>query len=189
MAINLCSAVHWKPPGNFVDSFPEYKSSARAHLSNTKHSTHSSMSTVLVPPYSTIATIHTTIQNTLKAELPPNLVINAIAPYLTSVNQWASQIPALLEGPGPSASANLVFAIRKDLFVAPQFTQSVMGPSMADLPAPFQEFLAFIRKLIDAQKPDKERSLPKVRNPFHHLIFLTEFCYPDPQTVWTTYQV
>jgi hypothetical protein len=118
------------------------------------------MSTALIPPYSMIAAIHASIQNTLKAELPSNLVISAIAPFLTSVNQWSTQIPAMLEGSGPSASVNLVFAIRKDLFIAPQFIQSVMGPSMADLPAPFQEFLTFIRKLIDAQKPEKV--IPKV---------------------------
>jgi len=102
-----------------------------------------------------MVTIRSSIQNTLKADLPPEMLINAIAPFLTSVNQWSTQIPLIIEGTGSSSSVNLVFAIRKDLFVAPQFTQSVMGTALADLPAPFQEFISFIHKLIDAQKTDK----------------------------------
>ena len=112
------------------------------------------MSSVLNPSHSTMVTIRSSIQNTLKADLPPEMLINAIAPFLTSVNQWSTQIPLIIEGTG-SSSVNLIFAIRKDLFVAPQFTQSVMGTALADLPAPFQEFISFIHKLIDAQKTDK----------------------------------
>ena len=121
------------------------------------------MSTVLNPPHATIATIRTSIQSTLKAELPPDVLASAIAPLLTTVNQWSSQISTLLEGPGPPLSANLVFAIRKDLFIAPLFSQSVMGITLVDLPTPFQEFMTFIHKLIEAQKTEREKTVPKVR--------------------------
>lgn len=120
------------------------------------------MSTVLNPSHATIATIRTSIQSTLKAELPPDVLANAIAPLLTTVNQWSSQIPTLLEGPGPPLSANLVFAIRKDLFIAPLFSQSVMGITLVDLPTPFQEFMTFIHKLIEAQKTEREKPVAKV---------------------------
>lgn len=112
-------------------------------------------SSMLNPSYATIATIRSSIQNTLKTDLPSEMLINAISPFLISVNQWSTQIPSMLDGVGSPASVNLVFAIRKDLFVAPQFTQTVMGTALADLPAPFQEFNSFIHKLIDAQKTDK----------------------------------
>jgi hypothetical protein len=120
------------------------------------------MSTVLNPSYATVVAIRSSIQNTLKADLPPNLLANGIAPLLASVNQWSTQIPAMLEGPGLPVSVNLVFAIRKDLFLAPQFTQSILGIATADLPPPFQEFLNFILKLIEAQKTEKEKVAPKV---------------------------
>src|ERR1700675_3013297 len=121
------------------------------------------MSAILTPSYATVVTIRSSIQNTLKAELPPDVLANAIAPFLTSVNQWSSQIPAMLEGSGPSAAANLVFAIRKDLFIAPLFSQSVMGTPLVDLPAPFQEFMSFIHTLIDIQKTEREKPIAKVR--------------------------
>lgn len=94
------------------------------------------------------------------------MLANVIAPLLSSVNLWSTQIPALLDGTGSSSSLNLVFAIRKDLFVAPQFVQSIMGIPLADLPAPFQEFISFIHKLIDAQKTDKDKVPQKVRLSF-----------------------
>jgi len=127
------------------------------------------MSSTLQPSVSTISTIRGSIQNTLKTELPPDVVANAIAPYLSSVNQWSGQISAMLEGPGHPSAANLVFAIRKDLFIAPLFSQSVMGTPLIDLPAPFQEFMNFIHKLIEAQKIERERIIAKVRLPprFH----------------------
>lgn len=120
------------------------------------------MSSTLNPTLATIATVRGSIQTALKVDLPANLIVNGIAPYLSSVNLWSNQIPTMLEGAGPSTSANLVFAIRKDLFLPPQFTQSILGIALAELPAPFQEFVAFTHKLIEAQKNDKEKSTPKV---------------------------
>lgn len=124
------------------------------------------MSSNLTPPHSAIVTIRSSIQSTLKNELPAVMLANVIAPLLSSVNLWSTQIPALLDGTGSSSSVNLVFAIRKDLFVAPQFVQSIMGIPLADLPAPFQEFISFIHKLIDAQKTDKDKVPQKVRLSF-----------------------
>jgi hypothetical protein len=121
------------------------------------------MSASLSPSYSTMTTIKAVIQTTLKSDLPSSLVAGALAPFLVTVNQWSSQIPLMLEGNGPSASANLIFAIRKDLFVGPSFTHSVLGVALPDLPIPFQEFLSFIYKLMDAQRVDRERPAVKVR--------------------------
>jgi hypothetical protein len=121
------------------------------------------MSTVLNPSYATIAVIRTSIQNTLKADLPADVMVNAIAPLLTSVNQWSSQIPAVLESSGPLSCANLVFGIRKDLFISPLSSSSVMGIPLSNLPAPFQEFMNFIYKLIEAQKSERDKPVSKVR--------------------------
>jgi hypothetical protein len=120
------------------------------------------MSSTLQPSSSTVATIRGSIQNTLKTDLPPSVLANVIAPYLTSVNQWSSQIAAVLEHSDHPSAANLVFAIRKDLFIAPLFSQSVMGIMLIDLPAPFQEFMNFILKLIEAQKSEKDKPAVKV---------------------------
>ena len=120
------------------------------------------MSTALNPAYATVHTVRAAIQHALKADLPSDMLANAIAPHLTTVNQWVTQIPAVLEGPAALSGVNLVFAIRKDLFVAPQFTQSVMGITLVDLPTPFQEFISFTHKLIDAQKVVPEK-LPAPR--------------------------
>ena len=84
-----------------------------------------------------------------------------ISPLLDRVNEWSGQIPIMLAGSGMSASANLIFAIRKDLFVAPQYTLSIFGSALVDLPLPFQAFVSFIHKLIEAQKVDKEKTAPK----------------------------
>ncbi len=120
------------------------------------------MSTALNPPFQTVSTVRSSILGNLKLELPPAILANTIAPLLSTVNLWSSQIPVMLEGSGTSNSANLVFAIRKDLFQYPLYTQCVLGP-IVDLPPPFHEFIAFILKLIEAQKGDKEKPVPKVR--------------------------
>jgi len=120
------------------------------------------MSSVLTPSYATMAAIRTTIQNTLKGNLPSEVLVNAIAPLLTTVNLWSNQIPAVLEGSGSTTSASLVFGIRKDLFIAPLFSSSVMGIPLSGLPPPFQEFMAFIQKLIEAQKNERDKSVPRV---------------------------
>jgi hypothetical protein len=110
------------------------------------------MVAVLNPSYQTMSSIRSSIQATLKSELPPDVLAGVVAPFLLTVNQWSTQIPVLLEGTGSAASVNLVFAIRSDLFQAPRFTQNIFGLLMGDLPVPFQDFMSFIHKLIDAQK-------------------------------------
>ena len=112
-----------------------------------------------------MSVIKTSISNTLQANLPPDVLVNAIAPLLVSVNEWSTQIPAMLEGNGPSASANLVFAIRKDLFGGPPFSQTTFGIATAELPQAFQDFMSFIRDLIEAQKVDREKPVQRVSNP------------------------
>lgn len=124
-------------------------------------STH--MASSLTPSFQTIQAIRSSIQGALKNELPPDTLANIIAPFLVSVNQWSTQIPALLDASSSATSVNLVFAIRSDLFSAPRFTQNVFNIPLVDLPAPFQEFSAFIHKLIDAQKVDRDKPPPKVR--------------------------
>ena len=113
------------------------------------------MPATLNPPYASLVTIRTSIQNALKTDLPPDMLANAIMPLLTTVNQWSSQISIMLQDSGSVISINLIVSIRKDLFVAPTFSQTVLGPSVAELPPPFQEFQNFIHKLIDAQKADR----------------------------------
>jgi hypothetical protein len=112
-----------------------------------------------------MAAIRTTIQNTLKSDLPSEVLVNAIAPLLTTVNLWSNQIPAVLDGSGSATSAGLVFGIRKDLFIAPLFSSSVMGIPLSGLPPPFQEFMSFIQKLIEAQKNERDKSVPRVLYP------------------------
>ena len=104
-----------------------------------------------------MALFKNTITSTLESDLPGEALANSVAHLLPFVNQWSTQIPAMLEGPVPSNNANLIFSIRKELFKPPQFTTSVFGIALADLPTPFQEFVNFIRDLQDAQKVERER--------------------------------
>jgi hypothetical protein len=120
------------------------------------------MSSQLSPSLNTISAIRASILDVLKAEHPKETLINVIGPLLSTVNLWSSQIPHVLEGAGSPNNANIIFAIRKDLFNGPFFQQTVFGVASTDLPAPFQEFLEFIQKLIVAQKPDKEAVSGKV---------------------------
>ena len=122
------------------------------------------MSTILTPPHQAIVAIRASIQSTLKTELPADVLAGVLAPMVAKVNLWSTQIPAMFEGAGSPTSVNLVFAIRKDLFVSPAYGQSVLGISLADLPPAFLEFASFIQLLIDAQKADKEKNA-KVSTP------------------------
>ena len=129
------------------------------------------MSSSLSPSYMTMSAVKHAIATNLKSKMPGDLVTNAITPLLNTVNEWSTQIPAMLEGGGSSSSANLIFAIRKELFVAPAYTQCVLGTSPNNLPASFGEFLHFIQKGIEAQKSDKDPVATKVNLP----IFASEF--------------
>jgi len=117
----------------------------------------------LQPSFETVAAIKESIVSTLGTNLAPNIRASAIAPLLSQVNQWSTQIPALLTMAGPNSPVNLVFSLRKELFLPPNYIQSVLGIPASTLPTAFQEFLSFIIRLIDAQKPEKEKPLPKVR--------------------------
>lgn len=120
------------------------------------------MANTLNPSFNAVCSIKSSIANTLITELPPEVRAGVIAPQLVQINQWASQISLMLEVTASPTPANVVFAIRKELFLAPHFTQCVLGIAHADLPAPFHEFLAFITKLTEAQKPGKDKAPPKV---------------------------
>ena len=100
-----------------------------------------------------LTTLKSSIISGLKMDVPSDVKANIIAPILGVVNQWSTQIPVVLaDSLSPTSNVNLIFSIRKELFAAPQFTQSVLGIPVAELPAVFQEFLSFISKLIEVQK-------------------------------------
>jgi len=121
------------------------------------------MANSLNPSYNAVCSIKSSITTTLSTELAPEVRAEMIAPQLAQVNQWSSQIPLLLESTVSPTPINIIFAIRKDLFLAPFFTQSSLGIAPADLPSPFHDFLAFITKLNEAQKLGKDKIPPKVR--------------------------
>lgn len=121
------------------------------------------MNSTLSPSHLTIVGIRTSIQTALKSDIPADLRANHIGPLLSTVNMWSTQIPAMFEGAGPLSSVNLVFSIRKDLFIGPQYAQCVLGIPIIELPSAFQDFVSFIQQLIEAQKADKEKAVPKVK--------------------------
>jgi hypothetical protein len=127
------------------------------------------------PSFHAVSTIKTSISNALATDLPPEVRAGMIAPLLAQVNQWVNHIPAMVDQNGVPIHANLVFAIRKDLFVAPLFNQCVLGIPLLDLPPPFAEFVNFIHKIIDAQKSDKEKPPVKVRSLQFSILLLKAF--------------
>jgi len=127
----------------------------------------------LNPPLSTVLAIKDSIASTLQnAALPVGARAAIIAPQLAMVNQWADQIPLVLDNPDAPANVNLVFAIRKDLYVGPQFFQCVLGANGFELPPAFAAFLAMIAKLIGAQKTDRDKPPLKV---LFYVSFLLSF--------------
>src|SRR5258705_205737 len=118
------------------------------------------MPAMLDPSIATIQSLKTSICNMLQSPLAQELKTPAIAFMLTSVNKWSKQIPLMFNSSAAPASANVVFAIRKELFHGPSFTHSIFNIGLSDLPTPFQEFAAFIHAIIDAQKSDKEPIIP-----------------------------
>jgi hypothetical protein len=118
----------------------------------------------LNPTLATVLAIKDNISNIVQnVALPVSTRADLIAPQLAMVNQWVDQIPLVLDNPDAPASVNLVFAIRKDLFVAPQFFQCVLSTPGTELHPAFSAFLSLISKLIGAQKTDREKPPPKVR--------------------------
>ena len=173
----FCFLFYWVMGSPSIISFPIYHSkSVFAFFSKvTLYKGLSSRLCVfrimtLDPNFDTATAIKDNIAITVQSTLPASVHAASIAPQLAIINQWAEQIPTVLNGPDGSANANLIFAIRKDLFIAPQFIQCVLGIPVSDLPIDFQGFLSMILKLIGAQKPDKEKPPIKV---FFFLIYLS----------------
>jgi hypothetical protein len=164
VSINLRMCISLGP---FLEMY-KVKQKSRKKIVEHLNSIFDTMSSVLVPSHQAMSTIRSSIQATLKAELPPDVLAGVVAPFLMSVNQWASQIPLLLDG-NSVASVNLVFAIRSDLFQAPRFVQNVFGLPLVELPPPYQEFVAFIHKLIEAQKVTNKVS------PFRYILLAASF--------------
>jgi hypothetical protein len=132
----------------------------------------------LQPSIQTVQSVKDNISSVLQNHaLAPSMRAALIGSQLALVNEWSDQTNLVLEHSEAPAPVNLVFAIRKDLFVAPQYVQCILGVSAAELPPAFPAFLAMILKLIGAQKTDKEKPVVKVV-PFlrlqadSHLIFL-----------------
>lgn len=137
------------------------------------------MSNELVPNISEVIILKSSISGTLGMSLPAATRANMIGPLLQSVLPWGTQIPLMLEGNGPSASANLLFAIRKELFIPPSFSASVLGIPLVELPAPFQEFVALIQKVQEAQKDNAPVKVHYFRCS-HYFLFLIYFGEDSP---------
>jgi hypothetical protein len=120
----------------------------------------------LTPSFGVAAAIRADIIGFLRSRGSPEEMANNIAPSLSVINQWSTQIPLLLSPNSPPGCMDLIFSLRKDLFVGPLFVLSVFGTPICDLPEPFQKFSTFIREVIASQKSDKPHQ--KVR----FLIFL-----------------
>lgn len=140
----------------------------------------------IAPSFAVIAAVRADIIGALKSGNPPDVIAAQIAPSLFYVNQWASQIPLLLAGSGPGSCLDLVFTIRKDLFVPPAYTQLSFGTLVGDQPESFQVFTAFVRDIISAQKAEKP--VQKVRflyfNFNFELIFIFSFInVPAPSSL------
>ena len=52
----------------------------------------------LDPSADTVLFIRNSSQTTLRSGLPSSLAVDSIAPLLTQVNQWSTQLAALFEG-------------------------------------------------------------------------------------------
>ena len=116
----------------------------------------------LNPPLSVAQALKESIGSTLHAAIPASIRAATIAPQLSIINQWIDQIPLLLDSPD-AINANFLFALRKDLFIGPQFVQCVLGIPVSELPSAFQNFLSLIFKVIEAQKSDRDKPVSKVR--------------------------
>lgn len=117
----------------------------------------------LHPSIPTVQTVKDNILSVMQNHaLTASVRAALIGPQLAMVNEWADQINLVLDHPEAPAPVNLVFAIRKDLFSAPQYSQCLLGVPAAELPPSFAAFLSMIFKLIGAQKTEKEKPVVKV---------------------------
>lgn len=119
------------------------------------------MSSAVQPAISVVSVIKDSIVSIVNTNLPADVRIKMIIPLLIQINQWSTQIPALVNLSGPPVHMHLLFAIRKELFIAPQFTKCHLGYSDA-LPASFLDFLSLINNIIqvrhDTQKAEKTKN-------------------------------
>jgi len=118
----------------------------------------------LHPSISTVQSVKDNISSVMQNHmLSPGMHASLIGPQLAMVNEWSDQINLVLDHPEAPSPVNLVIAIFKDLFIAPQYTQfSLTGVPTANLPLAFPAFLTMILKLIGTQKTDKEKPIVKV---------------------------
>lgn len=130
------------------------------------------MSSTLNPSLSVAQNMKNSILGVLQSDFPGETRALMIAPLLSSFNKWTTQIPLMLEGTGHSASANLVFAVRKELFHSPAFSTCTLGIPLKELPQAFTEFLEFIQKLQDAQRFEKDKVILKVHSLFFLLVVI-----------------
>ena len=128
------------------------------------------MPDILNPTYEAIVLAQDAIQRTVKLSMASEDYPKLISPWLTMVNQWATQIPVMLREVGPNTSINLVFSIRKDLFLDPHYTHPVFHLPPSELPLEFQEFQDFIRKLIRAQKVEQPVGLASLVSFFQTVV-------------------
>lgn len=120
----------------------------------------------LHPTIPTVQSIRDNIYSVMQNHaLPSSMRAALIGPQLGMVNEWSDQITLVLDHSEAPAPVNLVFAIRKELFIAPQYTQCLLNIPATELPSAFPAFLAMILKLIGAQKTDKEKPVVKVPSP------------------------
>lgn len=118
----------------------------------------------LHPSISTVQSIKDNIASVMQNHtLAPSMRAALIGPQLAMVNEWSDQTSLVLDHPEAPAPVNLVFAIRKELFIATQYTQCFLSVPASELPPAFPAFLAMILKLIGAQKTDKDKPVVKVR--------------------------
>ncbi|MDX6296098.1 MAG: hypothetical protein QOH50_5492 [Kribbellaceae bacterium] len=138
------------------------------------------MSSTLNPSLSVAQNMKNSISGVLQSDFPGETRALMIAPLLTSFNKWSTQIPFMLEGTGHSASANLVFSVRKELFHAPAFSTCTLGIPLKELPQAFTEFLEFIQKLQDAQRLEKDKVILKVHSLFFLLVAISDNFFHQP---------
>ena len=149
------------------------------------------MSIVLDPSPQTISAIRSSVQRTMKTDLPPSMQAEAIVPFISSINRLSSHVSFLVESPSNGAVLNDIFCIRNEIHLAPRYTQNVFGLSGSALPPQFSEFNSFIQKLIEAQKAFKEKSIPKVK-PFKCSIRSSSICcifFLGSSPYWSSDQV
>jgi hypothetical protein len=113
----------------------------------------------LSPSFEVVASLFETIQNEIAKKGDPVELATLVSSLLQPIGLWSNQIPQMLSGTPSSKCANLIFAIRKELF--PTKDTNIFGKALADLPQTVQDFDLFVHKLMDVQEKSK-KPLPRV---------------------------